>query len=182
MEKQQKEQTEKAMENTELSIERREKANYFVADLMVKTMEKFKEIDRMLLLEKHNGSQNLKSVDFLYSSATYELVNDTISNPTYLYDDLQKQTNLNLLGNMVQTLKHSNYLYFSDLSKDKSNQYRLLRKLFYGGDNEAIIFSFKDHKHRPIILLTISGEDLPKEQIVEYINEFKTQIEELLIE
>ena len=83
---------------------------------------------------------------------------------------------------MVQTLKHSDYLFFTDLSKDKSNQYRLLRKLYIGGDSQAIVFSFKDQGHRPIILLTISGENLPVEEIVEYINQFKPQIEELLIE
>lgn len=182
LEKQQQLQIEKAKEDTELNIQKREKANFFVAELMVNTMNKFKGIDRILLLEKHNGTSNINGVDFLYSSATYELVNDTITNPTYLYDDLQKQTNLNLLGNMVQTLKHRDYLYFSDLSKDKSNQYRLLRKLFMGGDSKAIVFSFKDRNHRPIILLVISGDDLPVNDIVEYINQFKTQIEELLID
>lgn len=182
LEKQQEQQIEKIREETEQNIQRREKANFFVADLMVKTMDKFKEIDRMLLIEKHNGTSNINGVDFLYSSATYELVNDTITHPVYLYEDLQKQTNINLFGNMVQTLKHSDYLFFSDLSKEKSNQYRLLRKLNIGGDEQAIVFSFKDQKHRPIILLVISGENLPVEEIVDYINQFKTQIEELLIE
>ena len=182
LEKQRQQQLEQAKEDTELSIQKREKANFFVADLMVNTMNKFKEIDRILLLEKHNGTSNINGVDFLYSSATYELVNDTITNPTYLYDDLQKQTNLNLLGNMVQTLKHRDYLFFTDLSKDKSNQYRLLRKLYIGGDSQAIIFSFKDKNHRPIILLVISGDCLPVNDIIEYITQFKTQIEELLID
>lgn len=181
LERQQTQQIEKAKEETEANIQRREKANFFVADLMVKTMRKFDVIDRMLLIEKHNGTSNLNGVDFLYSSATYELVNDTINDPIYLYDDLQKQTNINLFGNMVQTLKHSDYIFFSDLSKDKSNQYRLLRKLYLGGDEQAIVFSFKDQKRRPLILLVISGENLPVDDIVDYINQFKVQIEELLI-
>lgn len=182
LERQQQHQVEKIKEETEANIERREKANFFVADLMVRTMDRFSGINRMLLLEKHNGTSNINGVDFLYSSATYELVNDSVAEPVYLYDDLQRQTNINLFGNMVQTLKHSDYLFFSDLSKDKSNQYRLLRKLYLGGDSQAIVFSFKDQNHRPLILLVISGNDLPKDEIVDYIDQFKTQIEELLIE
>lgn len=182
LEKQQLNQIEKVKEETEQKIQQREKANFFVSDLMVKLMQRFKEIDRIVLLEKHNGQSNLNGVDFLYSSATYELVNDTITDPIYLYDDLQKQTNLNLLGNIVQTLKHQDYIFFPDLSKDKSNHFRLLRKLYFGGDNQAIVFSFKDNRHRPIILLSISGEDLPVEAIVDYIDQFKSQIEELLME
>lgn len=182
LEKQQEQQIEKVKEATELNIQKREKANFFVADLMVKTMKKFKGIDRILLLELHNGSQNINGIDFLYSSATYELVNDTISNPIYLYDDLQKQTNLNLLGSYIQTLMHTDYIYFDNITHEKTNQFRLLRKIKNGDDNEAIIFAFKDKNHRPIILLTISGENLPLDQIVEYVDQFKTQIEELLIE
>lgn len=174
--------SEKAKEETEESIQKREKANFFVSELMVNIINKFQNVDRVLLLEKHNGTSNLKGIDFLYSSATYELINDSIRHPKYLFEDLQRQTNLNLLGNLVQTLKHTDYLYFSDLSKDKSNQYRLLRKLYDGGDSQAIIFSFKDQGHRPIILLVISGDNLPKDAIIEYIEQFKKQIEELLIE
>lgn len=182
LEQQSTQMSEKAKEETEESIQKREKANFFVSELMVNIINKFQNVDRVLLLEKHNGTSNLKGIDFLYSSATYELISDSISHPKYLFEDLQRQTNLNLLGNLVQTLKHTDYLYFSDLSKDKSNQYRLLRKLYDGGDSQAIIFSFKDQGHRPIILLVISGDNLPKDAIIEYIEQFKKQIEELLIE
>lgn len=168
---------------TEESIVRRENANYFVTELMVNVMEKFKGVKRMILLEKHNGSSNLKGVDFLYSSCTYELVSDSIKHPQYLFDDLQKQTNLNLLGqNLIQTLKHRDYLYFDDIETQSSNHIRILRKLKNVGDSEAIIFSFKDNKHRPIIMLVISGEDLNVKEITSYINLYKKQIEELLID
>lgn len=170
-------------EKVEESIVRRENANYFVAELMINIIKKFDNVDRVLLLEKHNGSSNINGVDFLYSSATYELVNDTIENPQYLFDDLQKQTNLNLLGvNLIQTLKHTDYLVFDDLQKQKNNQCRLLRKLYNSGDKQAIIFSFKDSKHRPIIMLIISGDYLNVQNITEYIMQFKKQIEELLID
>lgn len=173
------EQNEKVEEN----IVRRENANFFVSELMINIIKKFDNVERVLLLEKHNGSQNINGVDFLYSSATYELVNDTIENPQYLFDDLQKQTNLNLLGvNLIQTLKHTDYLVFDNLEKQKTNHSRLLRKLYNAGDKQAIIFSFKDSKHRPIIMLIISGDNLDVKNITEYIMQFKKQIEELLID
>lgn len=178
-------ETEKVVndEKTEESISRREKANFFVSELMLNVIDKFDNVNRVLLLEKHNGSQSLKGVDFLYSSCTYELVNNDITDPLFLYEDLQKQTNLNLLGsNLIQTLKHKEYVYFDDLEKQKNNQCRLLRKLYNGGDKQCIIFSFKDNNHRPIILLVISGDNLNDKSIEEYIGQFKKQIEELLID
>lgn len=168
---------------TEESIIRRENANYFVSDLMINIMNQYKNVNRVILLEKHNGSSNIKGIDFLYSSATYELVNEDTENPQYLYDDLQKQTNINLLGvNFIQTLKHKDYLYFNDLKKQGSNNIRLLRKLRGVGDNETIIYSFKDSKHTPIILLIISGDNLDVDSIINYIKQFQRQIEELLID
>lgn len=169
-------------EMTEESIIRREKANYFVSDLMLNIIERYSGVSRVLLLEKHNGSSNLKGVDFLYSSCTYELVNDSIKHPNYLFEDLQKQTNLNLLGqNLIQTLKHKDYVYLDDLEKQKNNQCRLLRKISNAGDNETIIFSFKDSKNRPIIMLVVSGDRLDVKGITNYVDQFKRQIEELLI-
>lgn len=178
-------ETEKVVndEKTEESISRREKANFFVSELMLNIIDRYENVNRVLLLEKHNGSSSLKGVDFLYSSCTYELVNNNITDPLFLYEDLQKQTNLNLLGsNLIQTLKHKEYVYFDDLEKQKNNQCRLLRKLYNGGDKQCIIFSFKDNKHRPIILLVISGDNLDDKSIEEYIGQFKKQIEELLID
>ena len=176
-------QKEMVDEATEESIIRREKANYFVSELMLNVMERYKGVNRVLLLEKHNGQSNLKGVDFLYSSCTYELVSDSIQHPQYLFEDLQKQTNINLLGsNSIQTLKHKDFLYFDNLEKQSNNHLRLLRKLKHVGDSEAIIFSFKDSKHRPIIMLVISGENLDVRNISEYITSYKKQIEELLID
>lgn len=178
-----KEDKEQINEATEESIIRREKANYFVSDLMLNIIERYNGVSRVLLLEKHNGSSNLKGVDFLYSSCTYELVNDSITHPNYLFEDLQKQTNLNLLGqNLIQTLKHKDYLYLDNLEKQNNNHCRLLRKLKNSGDNQTIIFSFKDSKHRPIIMLVISGDNLDVKGITNYVDQFKRQIEELLID
>lgn len=168
---------------TEDNITRRENANYFVSELMINIIDRYDNVNRVILLEKHNGSSNLKGVDFLYSSATYELVNDNISEPQFLFEDLQRQTNLNLLGvNLIQTLKHKDYIFIDDLVKQSNNRCRLLRKLCHVGDKQTIIFSFKDNKHRPIIMLVVSGYSLDVKSITEYINQFKKQIEELLID
>lgn len=166
----------------EVSITKRENANYFVSDLMVNIIERFKGVNRVLLLEQHNGSSNLKGVDFLFSSCTYELVSESLINPVYLFDDLQRQTNMNLLGtNFLTTLKHKDYIFFDDLNKQSTNQNRLLKKLKLTGDNQSIIFTFKDEKHRPIIMLVISGCELNENEITVYIEQFKRQIEEMLI-
>lgn len=170
------------MHETEESIARRENANYFVSDLMFNIIKNYKNVNRVLLLEKHNGTSNLKGVDFLYSSCTYELVNNDLENPAFLYDDLQKQTNLNLLGvNLIQTLKLTDYIHFDDLQKQGTNQSRLLMKLHQAGDSQTIIYSFKDSNHRPLIMLIISGNDLNVEEITNYVDQFKKQIEELLM-
>lgn len=174
---------EQVKEDNEIAIQRREKANYFVSELMLNILQKYHNVSRVLLLEKHNGSSNLNGVDFLYSSCTYELVNDSIENPNFLFEDLQKQTNINLLGvNLIQTLKHTDFLFFNDLQKQRNNQCRLLRKLYAAGDKQSIIFSFKDSKHRPIIMLIVSGDNLNVQGITDYVNQFKKQIEELLID
>lgn len=177
-------ETEKVLieEHTEESIIRREKANYFVSELMLNVLDKYDDVNRIILMEMHNGSSNLKGVDFIYSSSTYELINNDIEDPQYLFEDLQKQTNLNLFGiNLLQTLKHRDYVFIDNVEKEKSNQCRLLRKLSRVGDTQCVIFSFKDHNHRPIINLIISGNNLDVKSMEEYISTFRNQIEELFI-
>ena len=89
---------------------------------------------------------------------------------------------MNLLGtNFLTTLKHKDYIFFDDLNKQSTNQNRLLKKLKLTGDNQSIIFTFKDEKHRPIIMLVISGCELNENEITVYIEQFKRQIEEMLI-
>jgi len=110
-------QKDKADEVRELSIEKRYKADEIVGDIMVNLIDKYANIQRVLLLEKHNSLQSLSGVDFLYLSCSMEMLTPNSTHLNYLSEDLQKQIVVNLIGNdMINTLKHRDYLYYPNVA------------------------------------------------------------------
>ena len=86
------------------------------------------------------------------------------------------------MGNdMINTLKHRDYLYYPDVSSCKHPQHRLIHKLRDAGDKECVIIPFKDSNHRPLLLFVITGENLDVEGITEYIQQFSKTIEDCLL-
>lgn len=148
----------KAVEVREISIEKRYKADEIIGDIMVKLIDKYDNIQRVLLLEKHNSLQSISGVDFLYLSCSMEMLTPNSTHLNYLSEDLQKQIVVNLMGNdMINTLKHRDYLYYPDVASCKHPQHRLIHKLRDAGDKECVIIPFKDANHRPLLLFVITG-------------------------
>ncbi len=175
-------QNDKANEMRELNIEKRYKADEIVGDIMVKLIDRYDNIQRVLLLEKHNSLQSLSGVDFLYLSCSMEMLTPNSTHLNYLSEDLQKQIVVNLIGNdMINTLKHRDYLYYPDVANCQHPQHRLIHKLRDAGDKECIIIPFKDSSHRPLLLFVITGENLDVEGITDYIQQFSKTIEDCLL-
>lgn len=167
--------------NVEELIERRYEANEIIGDIMSKLLYKF-QANRVLLLEKHNSVKSLGNVDFLYLSASLEMIDLNNPDTDYISEDLQRQMTVNLLGNdVLGLLKHSKYLWFDNLQEYDKSQCRLLNKLKKENEKQVIIYPFCDSKHRPLLILVVCGEQLNKSDIVSYIDEFGKQITDLLI-
>lgn len=164
------------------TINRRLKADEIVGDIMTRMIDKFPAIHRCLLLEAHNSLKSLQNVDFLYYSCTMEMLTPNSRHFNYLSEDLQRQMRVNLIGqNMVNTLKHRTYIIYDNIADCKHPEHRLIHKLANAGDTEALIIPFTNESSEPVILLVISGDELPTNDIVEYVNEFRKQIESCLM-
>lgn len=163
------------------SIEKRLKANNIISDIMQKIVDKYEDVHRVLMLEAHNTVQSINGVDFLYYSCTYECLTNNSRNFNYLSDDLQRQMVISLIGNnMFNTLKHRDYIFYDDIKNCQHSDHRLIHKLALY-DDESIIIPFLNSKEQPVILLVISGNNLNVEDIINYINDFKKQIEDCLM-
>lgn len=164
------------------TMQRRIKADEIIGDIMTRLIDKFPAIHRCLILEAHNSLKNLQSVDFLYYSCSTEMLTPNSRHFNYLSDDLQRQMRVNLIGNnMINTLKHRPFILYDNITECKHPEHRLIHKLADAGDNETIIFPFLNEFDEPVILLVISGDSLPTSEIVEYVSEFKKQIESCLM-
>lgn len=162
-------------------IERRYEANEIIGDIMTKLVEKY-DCNRVLLLEKHNSVKSLGNVDFLYLSCSFEFLDYNNENLYNISEDLQRQMTVNLIGNdILERLKHTKYLYYDDVQTLKRTNCRLLSKLKQIGEKQCIIYPFNDNKHRPLLILVICGDNLNKDEIVEYIDMNSQKINEILI-
>ena len=166
----------------EIAMEKRMQANDIINNISIKMIDKFENIHRILLLESHNSLKSLSGVDFLYFSCSFEMLTPNSRYFKYLSDDLQRQMQVNLIGNnMINTLKHRDYIHYPEIQNCKHPDHRLLHKLAEAGDTDCIIISFLNKQKYPAMLLVISGEDLPVNDIVEYVNDFIPQIEANLL-
>ena len=162
-------------------IDRRYRANEVIGGLMSDIQKQY-GCSRVLLLEKHNSLKTLGNVDFLYLSASIELIDTDNQQVNYISDDLQRQVVFNLLGSETITrLRHSNYLFYDDLQNEKRSECRLINKLIAAGDKQCILYPFRDNKHRPLLIVVISGDNLNVSEIVGYLNENRAQVKDLLI-
>lgn len=173
---------EKSIEANELAMQRRLEADEIVGDIMTKIVDKFESVHRVMMLEAHNSLQSLQGIDFLYYSCTSEMLTPNSRNFNYLSDDIQRSMRANLIGNnMLQTLKHRDYILYDNIAECNHPQHRLIHKLADAGDSQAILIPFLNNKKDPVILLVISGDNLPTNEIIEYVNEHKKSIEQCLM-
>lgn len=173
---------ERLEELNQKSMQRRVEADAIVGDIMVRLVDRFENVHRVMMLEAHNSIQSLQGVDFLYYSCTSEMLTPNSRDFIYLSDDIQRSMRANLIGNnMIQTLKHRTYLFYDNASECRHPSHRLIHKIANSGDNQIILFPFLNKDKDPVILLVISGDNLEVKEIVEYVEEHKKSIEQCLM-
>ncbi len=130
-------QTEKTKEAE--SVNKRIEADRILGNIMSKIVEKFPEVQRILLLESHNSVKTLTGTDILYMSCTMEMLTPNSLHLTYLSEDLQRQIRHSLLGQMLNSLKYKPYIYYPDVKSCNHPDHKILWKLKQTGDKEALL-------------------------------------------
>lgn len=172
-------QTEKTKEAE--SVNKRIEADRILGNIMSKIVEKFPEVQRILLLESHNSVKTLTGTDILYMSCTMEMLTPNSLHLTYLSEDLQRQIRHSLLGQMLNSLKYKPYIYYPDVKSCNHPDHKILWKLKQTGDKEALLIPYLDKEDNVQIVMIISGENLPVDDIVDYTTTFRKQIEACLM-
>ena len=170
-------------EETEKSMQRRMEANNIVSEIMQKLVYKYNDnVNRICLLESHNSVTSLQGIHFIYASCTYECLSPSSRNYTYISDDLQRQMQINLYGqNLIQTMKHREYILFDNIQQHNHPEIRIIHKLAETEDTECLIVPFLNNNDYPTLVMIVCGNNLPVDDIMSYINEFRKQIENCLM-
>lgn len=166
----------------EENIQQRLKADKLVMDIMTTLTEDY-GVDRCMLFEMHNTTQNLSGVDFLYMTCSYEMLNPEDGEIEYIADNFQKQFLTNFIGqDTYNQLKHKDYLYFTNLENYHRSNYRFINKIKKFDAKSLMLVPFVA-KNRPLILLAIisNTNELDAPKIYSYVKTFRTQIEENLM-
>lgn len=163
------------------SINKRLKADEIIGGIMTKIVDKFPEVQRILLLESHNSIQTLTQTDILFFSCTAEMLTPNSRHLTYLSEDLQRQIRYNLMGEILNTLKYREYMYYDSVQGCNHPSHRIIQKLKSVGDKEAILIPFKDRTDLVQMVLVISGENLHVDDIISYIGDHTKEIESSLM-
>lgn len=178
-------------EQKQKSLEQRLEADKMINDLMTEIIDNY-DVNRCILLEAHNGTSNIAQnggVDFLFYSAVNEMINTNNKQGQDVYDinyesDLfQRQAIGNLIGiESYNRLRHSKFLYFSDLDSYHRSNYRFISKMRSIGSESVMIVPFVSN-NIPQILLVISSREpeLPAEKIYSLVERYRSQIEKLLM-
>lgn len=172
---------ERIAEENELALQKRLQADEIVGQIMTRLTDKFPEIQRVLLLEGHNGTKTFGNTDLLFLTCTMEMLTNSSRNMEYVADNLQRQIKQNLIGGFSNTLKHREYIYYSDIQSCQHYDHRLFQKLKSVGDKECLLIPYKDNNNIIQLLLVITGENLQVDEITEYVGEFKQEIERCLM-
>lgn len=177
-------------EQINASIEQRLEADKLMLTVMNHLVENY-NVDRALVFEMHNGSQNLSGCEFLFLSAVSEVLSnrsDTIGGMDYeidyIADNFSKQHITNIIGETTYNrLKTERYLYYSNLDQYTRSTYRLINKLKnIGGARSVMLIPFvSDRKPLVILVLCSHNETMNAEGIYKYVDGFKSAIERNLM-
>lgn len=183
-----KKENEIRIEQQQKSIEQRIAADKMMNELMNDIVDNF-NVNRCLLFEIHNGTSSLTNLEYLFYSATNELINtnntqgEDVYNLEYQADSFQKQHIANFIGQVVYNrLKHEKYLYFSNLESYHRTSYRFINKLKDIGAESVMIIPFVSN-NIPMVLLVLTSKDTEMDcsRIYDYVEKFRPIIEKNLI-
>lgn len=179
-----KEQIEKR-ENLERHVEQRMEADRLMLQIMNTLVEEY-NVDRCMVFEAHNSTNNLSQIPFLYLTCSSEILS---SQPTdnqeidYISDSFSHQMISNFIGEITYNrLRHEDFLYFNHLEKYQRNTYRFVNKMKSFGANSLMIIPFVS-QNVPLVLLVISSRDnnIPAQKIYDFVKKFRPEIEKNLM-
>lgn len=161
---------------------KRIKADEIITPLLEDIQSKFK-LDRVILFESHNNTENIAHCPFLFFSATYEVINTDDYDVDYISDSFQRQYTNNFLCNEVMTmLRHKDYLYYDSLQNYNRNKSRLLIKLKKFGIRNVMIIPIKNKEGQVIMMAVVcNNEKIDCDDIFKYVKPSLSQITQLLI-
>lgn len=161
---------------------KRIKADEIITPLLEDIQSKFK-LDRVILFESHNNTENISHCPFLFFSATYEVINTDDYDVDYISDSFQRQYTNNFLANEVMTmLRHKDYLYYDSLQNYNRNKSRLLIKLKKFGIRNVMIIPIKNKEGQVIMMAVVcNNEKIDCDDIFKYVKPSLSQITQSLI-
>ena len=161
---------------------KRIKADEIITPLLEDIQSKF-QLDRVILFESHNNTENISHCPFLFYSATYEVIDCDDYAIDYISDSFQRQYTSNFLCNEVMTmLKHKDYIYYDNLQNYNRNKSRLLIKLKRFDVKNAMIIPIRSKEGQVIMLIVVCNNDaINCDEVYKYLKPSFSQISQSLI-
>lgn len=161
---------------------KRIKADEIITPLLEDIQSKF-QLDRVILFESHNNTENIAHCPFLFYSATYEVIDCDDYAIDYISDSFQRQYTNNFLANEAMTmLKHKDYIYYDNLQDYNRNKSRLLIKLKRFDVKNAMLIPIRSKEGQVIMLIVVcNNETIDCETVFKYLKPSLSQISQSLI-
>ena len=161
---------------------KRIKADEIITPLLEDIQSKF-QLDRVILFESHNNTENISHCPFLFYSATYEVIDCDDYTIDYISDSFQRQYTSNFLATEVMTmLKHKDYIYYDNLQNYNRNKSRLLIKLKRFGIINTMIIPINSKEGQVIMLIVVCNNDaINCDEVYKYLKPSLSQISQSLI-
>lgn len=161
---------------------KRIKADEIITPLLEDIQSKFK-LERVILFESHNNTENISHCPFLFYSATYEVIDCDNYAIDYISDSFQRQYTSNFLATEAMTmLKHKDYIYYDNLQNYNRNKSRLLIKLKRFGVKNAMIIPIRSKDGQVIMLIVVCDNDaINCDEVYRYLKPSLSQISQSLI-
>lgn len=178
-------QRKEKVEDIERHVQQRMEADRLMLNIMNSITEDY-DVDRCMVFEAHNSTNNLSQVPFLYLTCSSEiLAGDTTNGEDidYISDSFSHQMISNFIGSITwNRLKHEKYLSFNHLENYKRNTYRFINKMRDFGAHSLMIIPFVS-SNVPLVLLVVSSraETIPAEKIYAFVEKFRPEIEKNLM-
>lgn len=161
---------------------KRIKADEIITPLLEDIQGKF-QLDRVILFESHNNTENIAHCPFLFYSATYEVIDCDDYAIDYISDSFQRQYTSNFLCNEVMTmLKHKDYIYYDNLQDYNRNKSRLLIKLKRFDVKNTMLIPIRSKEGQVIMLIVVcNNETIDCDEVFKYLKPSLSQISQSLI-
>lgn len=161
---------------------KRIKADEIITPLLEDIQSKF-QLDRVILFESHNNTENISHCPFLFYSATYEVIDCDDYAIDYISDSFQHQYTSNFLATEAMTmLKHKDYIYYDNLQNYNRNKSRLLIKLKRFEVKNAMLIPIRSKEGQVIMIIVVCNNDtINCDEVYKYLKPSLSQISQSLI-